>query len=181
MFFLARFRLRSLASGCSSCVSPRRFWFSSHFLRGGLGSRVRFTSCSPVPFHGAQALSPYSAHFLVRQWIPWTLFLRLLVSGSHWCGALKSTGIWNFPGDDFGPVSTSCALPGSTVDTCTASVDVAFGRISRIFCVKVTSDPEVDLPFALGDDFFCFRIRRDGGYMFASAYGCLLDEFPTFS
>ena len=138
-------------------------------------------------------MSRYSTQFLVPQSIPETLFVQPIVSGSHWFGVFspESTSLRIYLGHHF--------RPGSTVDTCTASVDVAFGRISHIFCVKVTSDPEVDLPFALlgvgchrrlheiGDFWemnLCFRIRRvgwyDSGYMHCVSSRCFLEEFPHF-
>ena len=76
------------------------------------------------------------------------LFLRLFVSGSHWCGAhlvarLKSTGIWNFLGDDFGPVSALSAYVWFNSGYNSASVCGGFG-LSHIFFVKMNSDPEDD-------------------------------------
>ena len=53
----------------------------------------------------------------------------------------------NYPGDSAG---YSCAMLGSTVDTCSASVRYASGRNSHIFFGEVTS-PESDACARGGD------------------------------
>ena len=51
---------------------------------------------------------------------------------------MRGTVHWILSGDDF----SGCDTPGSTVDTCFASVHLAFGLISHYFYVDVDSEPE---------------------------------------
>ena len=85
-----------------------------------------------------------------------TFFYGSLVFGSHVFGVLvlfrlRSTGLRIYPGDDFGfyfRIQLFC----TTVATCSCQyTEACCGTLDgfHVFCVKVTSDPEVDMPFAL--------------------------------